>query len=50
MPLVLIVAMCMRSGESVDHLFLYCPSTLTLWHRLLGWPDWIGSLPRAFVT
>ena len=26
--------LCMKYGESVDHLFLHCPLTLGLWYRL----------------
>ncbi|RVX11577.1 hypothetical protein CK203_015818 [Vitis vinifera] len=25
-----------RSSEAVDHLFLYCPITLALWHRIFS--------------
>ena len=28
-----VCSLCMGSGESVDHLFLYCPTTLKLWHK-----------------
>ncbi|KAJ9689230.1 hypothetical protein PVL29_014744 [Vitis rotundifolia] len=29
-----ICKLCMRNGESVDHLFLHCPLTMGLWHKL----------------
>ena len=28
--------MCKRNGESVDHLFLYCPFAMDLWSMVLG--------------
>ena len=35
--------LCMRSGESIDHLFLDCLLTLGLWHQLFSLVkmDWI---------
>ena len=37
--------LCMKHGESVDHLFLYCSLTMGLWHILfqLAKMDWVPS-------
>ncbi|WKA00162.1 hypothetical protein VitviT2T_018548 [Vitis vinifera] len=42
-----ICKLCMRHGESADHLFLHCSLTLELWHRLfqLAKMDWVP--PRS---
>ena len=42
-----ICKLCMRHGESADHLFLHCSLTLGLWHRLfqLAKMDWVP--PRS---
>ena len=41
--------LCMECGESVDHLFLYCPLPLGRWYRLfiLATMDWVP--PRSKV-
>ena len=38
-----ICKLCMKHGESVDHLFLHCSLTMGLWHRLfqLAKMDWV---------
>ena len=38
-----ICKLCMRHGESTDHLFLHCSLTMELWHRLfqLAKMDWV---------
>ena len=28
--------LCKGNGELIDHLFLHCPLTITLWHKLLN--------------
>ena len=28
--------LCRRSSETIDHLFLHCPITLALWHRIIS--------------
>ncbi|KAJ9689257.1 hypothetical protein PVL29_014768 [Vitis rotundifolia] len=42
-----ICKLCMKQGESADHLFLHCSVTLGLWHRLfqLAKLDWVP--PRS---
>ncbi|RVX04307.1 Beta-arabinofuranosyltransferase RAY1 [Vitis vinifera] len=42
-----ICILCMKHGESADHLFLYCSLTIGLWHRLfqLAKMDWVS--PRS---
>ncbi|WJZ85876.1 hypothetical protein VitviT2T_005388 [Vitis vinifera] len=42
-----ICILCMKHGESVDHLFLHCSLTIGLWHRLfqLAKLDWVS--PRS---
>ncbi|WJZ91342.1 hypothetical protein VitviT2T_010423 [Vitis vinifera] len=42
-----ICIMCMKYGESADHLFLHCSLTIGLWHRLfqLAKMDWVP--PRS---
>ncbi|RVX21214.1 hypothetical protein CK203_002273 [Vitis vinifera] len=42
-----ICILCMKYGESVDHLFLHCSLTIGLWHRLfqLAKLDWVP--PRS---
>ena len=37
--------LCMESGETVDYIFLHCPLSLGLWHRLfsLAHMDWVPS-------
>ena len=37
-----ICIMCMKHGESADHLFLHCSLTIGLWHRLFQLLRWIG--------
>ena len=39
--------LCMESGEMVDHIFLHCPLSLRLWHKLfnLVHMDWVP--PRS---
>ena len=38
-----ICILCMKHGESTDHLFLHCSLTIGLWHRLfqLAKMDWV---------
>ena len=40
-----ICILCMKHGESTDHLFLHCFLTMGLWHRLfqLAKMDWVPS-------
>ncbi|KAJ9700981.1 hypothetical protein PVL29_006352 [Vitis rotundifolia] len=42
-----ICILCMKHGESADHLFLHCSLTIGLWHRLfqLAKMDWVP--PRS---
>ncbi|KAJ9678120.1 hypothetical protein PVL29_022881 [Vitis rotundifolia] len=42
-----ICMMCMKHGETVDHLFLHCPLMMGLWHKLfqLAKTDWVP--PRS---
>ena len=42
--------LCMESGKIVDHIFLYCPLILGLWHRLfsLVHVDWVP--PRSICN
>ncbi|RVW64166.1 Transposon TX1 uncharacterized 149 kDa protein [Vitis vinifera] len=42
-----ICILCMKHGESTDHLFLHCSLTIGLWHRLfqLAKLDWVS--PRS---
>ncbi|WJZ91178.1 hypothetical protein VitviT2T_010276 [Vitis vinifera] len=42
-----ICILCMKHGESTDHLFLHCSLTIGLWHRLfqLAKMDWVP--PRS---
>ena len=37
-----ICILCMKLGESADHLFLHCSLTIGLWHRLFQLLRWIG--------
>ena len=41
--LIYICKLCMKHGESTDHLFLHCSLTMGLWHRLfqLAKTDWV---------
>ena len=41
--------LCRRSSEAVDHLFLYCPITLALWHRIFSQVGWRGFSQIIFV-
>ncbi|RVW96993.1 hypothetical protein CK203_032308 [Vitis vinifera] len=45
-----ICILCMKHGESADHIFLHCSLTIGLWHRLfqLAKMDWVP--PRASLT
>ena len=43
--------MCLRSGESIDHLFLHCLGTLNVWNRLFSiaridrvWPKGVTNM------
>ena len=40
-----ICKLCMKQGESADHLFLYCSLTMRLWHKLfqLAKMNWVPS-------
>ena len=42
-----ICKLCMKHGETVDHLFLHCSLTIGLWHRLFqsAKMDWVS--PRS---
>ncbi|KAJ9680550.1 hypothetical protein PVL29_019769 [Vitis rotundifolia] len=42
-----ICKLCMKHGETVDHLFLHCSLTMGLWHRLFqsAKMDWVS--PRS---
>ena len=41
-----ICILCMKHGESADHLFLHCSLTIGLWHRLfqLAKMDWVPPM------
>ncbi|RVW90769.1 putative ribonuclease H protein [Vitis vinifera] len=39
--------LCKRNGESIDHLFLHCPVTIGLWHRLFNLVGVIWVPPRS---
>ena len=39
--------LCMGSGESIDYLFLHCPLTLRLWHKLFSLAKMDWALPRS---
>ncbi|RVW90756.1 Transposon TX1 uncharacterized 149 kDa protein [Vitis vinifera] len=45
-----ICILCMKHGESADHLFLHCSLTIGLWHRLfqLAKMDWVPQ--GAYMT
>ncbi|RVW96954.1 DNA-directed RNA polymerase III subunit 2 [Vitis vinifera] len=49
-----ICKLCMKHGETVDHLFLHCSLTKGLWHRLfqLAKMDWVSprSISDMFFT
>ena len=45
-----ICKLCMRHGESTNHLFLHCSLTLGLWHRLFSQPRCIGFSQGVFLT
>ncbi|RVX00585.1 hypothetical protein CK203_036930 [Vitis vinifera] len=36
------------SGESIDHLFLHCPVTIGLWHKLFNLARLVWVPPRSF--
>ncbi|WJZ96627.1 hypothetical protein VitviT2T_015292 [Vitis vinifera] len=44
-----ICILCMKHGESADHMFLHCSLTIGLWHRLfqLAKMDWVP--PRSIL-
>ncbi|RVW54428.1 Transposon TX1 uncharacterized 149 kDa protein [Vitis vinifera] len=44
-----ICILCMKHGESADHIFLYCSLTIGLWHRLfqLAKMNWVP--PRSIL-
>ncbi|RVW28753.1 Transposon TX1 uncharacterized 149 kDa protein [Vitis vinifera] len=44
-----ICILCMKHGESADHIFLHCSLTIGLWHRLfqLAKMDWVP--PRSIL-
>ncbi|RVX05099.1 hypothetical protein CK203_020224 [Vitis vinifera] len=44
-----ICILCMKQGESADHIFLHCSLTIGLWHRLfqLAKMDWVP--PRSIL-
>ncbi|KAJ9671310.1 hypothetical protein PVL29_025144 [Vitis rotundifolia] len=44
-----ICALCMKQGESVDHLFLHCSLTTGLWHRLFQLANLEWVTPRSIV-
>ncbi|RVW19678.1 Structural maintenance of chromosomes protein 3, partial [Vitis vinifera] len=39
--------LCKGNGESIDHLFLHCPITIGLWHRLFNLVGVIWVPPRS---
>ncbi|RVW53835.1 hypothetical protein CK203_088568 [Vitis vinifera] len=39
--------LCKGNGESIDHLFLHCPVTIGLWHRLFNLVGLIWVPPRS---
>ena len=40
--------LCKGNGESIDHLFLYCPVTIGLWHKLFNLAGLVWVPPRSF--
>ncbi|RVW63727.1 hypothetical protein CK203_052776 [Vitis vinifera] len=42
--------LCKGNGESIDHLFLHCPVTIGLWHRLFNLVGLIWVLQGALRT
>ena len=40
--------LCMRGGELIDHLFLHCPITLRLWHKLFN-IVWMDQVPPKSI-
>ena len=40
--------LCRGSGETSDHLFLHCPFTLGLWHRLFIQARMMWVQPRSY--
>ncbi|KAJ9676364.1 hypothetical protein PVL29_025068 [Vitis rotundifolia] len=41
--------LCKGNGESIDHLFLHCPVTIGLWHKLFNLAGLVWVPPRSFV-
>ncbi|KAJ9687316.1 hypothetical protein PVL29_015988 [Vitis rotundifolia] len=41
--------LCKGDGESIDHLFLHCPVTIGLWHKLFNLAGLVWVPPRSFV-
>ncbi|RVX04331.1 Copper methylamine oxidase [Vitis vinifera] len=39
--------LCRGNGESIDHLFLHCPVTIGLWHRLFNLVGLVWVPPRS---
>ena len=39
--------LCKRNGESFDHLFLHCPLTIGLWHKLFDLVGLVWVPPRS---
>ena len=41
--------LCKGNGESIDHLFLHCPVTIRLWHKLFNLVRLAWVPPRSIV-
>ncbi|RVW15386.1 putative ribonuclease H protein [Vitis vinifera] len=41
--------LCKGNGESIDHLFLHCPVTIGLWHKLFNLAGLAWVPPRSIV-
>ena len=39
--------LCKGNGESIDHLFLHCPVTIGLWHKLFNLAGLVWVPPRS---
>ena len=40
-------SLCRGNGESIDHLFLRCPFTIRLWHKLFNLAKLVWVSPRS---
>ena len=42
--------LCKGTGESIDHIFLHCPITIGLWHKLFNLARLAWVPPRSIVA